>query len=221
MLTKVILKDYLNYYDTENKITTIEDVAKLITKCKILDNRNTRYNIIGFNFEELTYNELADLKTSPCVIFFELIEYSFYYSQIRDNPELVADIYQALEFMVESMKATSNQRKNCRYKNVVEIILQFEEEFYGESLKSIKAGEKERYIKNDIINSAGEILFNLAYYRLINVKEANESDEYGRALSRLATTIDKYCLYENIERNEEIEDRIRIKTLKYLMNRNK
>ena len=56
MLTKVMLKECLDYYKTENKIITIDDVAKLITICKILDNRNTKYNIIGLKFEELVYN---------------------------------------------------------------------------------------------------------------------------------------------------------------------
>lgn len=220
MLTKVMLKECLDYYKTENKIITIDDVAKLITICKILDNRNTKYNIIGLKFEELVYNELMDLKMTPCVTFLDLIEYSLFFSQVKDNPNIVANIYQALKFMVESMKTTSNQRKNCRYKKVIEIILQFEEEFYGETLKDIRVEEKEKFIKNDIINYAGEILFNLEYYRLTNVKESNESKEYWTALVRLARTIDKYCLYKNIERNDEIEDKIRIKTLMYLTNRN-
>ena len=111
MLRREVITDYLNYYKINNKITKVEDVAKALVKCKILDNRENKYNIIGLDFEELLYNELMDLKNCFCAMFMNLIEYSLYFEQRSPNLNMVETIYQVLQFMIEVINNTSIRRK--------------------------------------------------------------------------------------------------------------
>lgn len=221
MLRREVITDYLNYYKIDSKITSIEDVAKTLVKCKILDNRETKYNIIGFDFKELLYNELIDLKNCFCAMFMNLIEYSLYFEQRNLNLNMVETIYQALQFMIEVINNTSIQRKNCRYKNVIKTIMKYETDFYGDSLNDFGELEKEKYIKEDLISHSGEILFNLQYYRLTDTNDEVKSEDYWNAIMKLAMTIDKIGLQKNIKQDKEIEERIRVKTLKYLSKQNK
>lgn len=221
MLRREVITDYLNYYKTDSKITSIEDVAKTLVKCKILDNRKNKYNIIGFDFEELLYNELIELKNCFFAMFMNLIEYSLYFEQRNLNLNMIETIYQALQFMIEIINNTGEQRKNCRYKNVVKTIMKYETDFYGDSLINIEEREKEKYIKEDLISHSGEILFNLQYYRLTDTNDEVKSEDYWNAIMKLAMTIDKIGLQKNIKQDKEIEERIRVKTLKYLSKQNK
>ena len=73
----------------------------------------------------------------------------------------------------------------------------------------------------DLISHSGEILFNLQYYRLTDTNDEDKSEEYWNAIMKLAMTIDKIGLQKNIKQDKEIEERIRVKTLKYLSKQNK
>lgn len=68
MLRVDVITDYMNYYKISNKTISIEDVAKTLVKCKILDKRAKKYNIVGYSFEELLYNELMDIKEQICLV---------------------------------------------------------------------------------------------------------------------------------------------------------
>lgn len=70
MLRVEIIRDYMEHYKIDSKILSIEDVAKLIVKCKLLDKRNKKYNIVGYSFEELQYNELMDMRDEICYFFY-------------------------------------------------------------------------------------------------------------------------------------------------------
>lgn len=154
-------------------------------------------------------------------MFMNLIEYSLYFEQRNLKLNMVETIYQALQFMIEVINNTSIQRKNCRYKNVIKTIMKYETDFYGDSLNNFGELEKEKYIKEDLISHSGEILFNLQYYRLTDTNDEDKSEEYWNAIMKLAMTIDKIGLQKNIKQDKEIEERIRVKTLKYLSKQNK
>lgn len=215
MLTIKVITDYFRDYNVDTKITSLEDIAKMIVKCKILDNRTHKYNIIGFNFEELLYNELLDIKDVFCAEFMSLIEYSFYFEQVNENFKMVEDIHQSLKFMIEIINNTREQRKNCRYKCIIDTIIKFEEDFYGNSLLNMCKLEKEQFVKNDLINHTGEVLYILEYYRLTNTKNEEKSELYWKAIMTLVTTIDKVGLQKKIKRNKNIEEKISEKTLIY------
>lgn len=221
MLRREVVTEYLNYYKIDSKVISIEDVAKILVKCKILDNRETKYNIIGFSFEELLYNELMDIKACLCSSFMILMEYSLYFEQRNVNDYMIEPIYQSLKFLIDIINDTSIQRKNCRYKNVVKTIIKYEKDFYGENLRNCSELEKEIFIKNDLIEHSGEILYNLQYYRLIDNTDEEKSEEYWNAIMKLVTTIDKLGVQKNIKSNKEMEESIRRKTLTYLTENSK
>lgn len=221
MLRVEIIKDYMEHYKIETKIMSFEDVAKLLVKCKLLDKRNSKYNIVGYSFEELMYNELMDLKESICFPFMLLLEYSLYYEQENEKLDMIEPIYQAMSFLVNGINKTGNQRKNCRYKNVVKKIMKYEKDFYDDNLQGFKDKEKEALIKKELIEHTGEFLFNLEYYRLVENIDKIKSEEYWEAIMKLVTTIDKVGEQRNIKTNEKIDDSIRRKTLIYLTKHNK
>ena len=43
MIRVEIIKDYMEHYKIDSKIISIEDVAKILVKCKLLDNRNKKW----------------------------------------------------------------------------------------------------------------------------------------------------------------------------------
>ena len=221
MLRVEIIKDYMEHYKIKTKIMSFEDVAKILVKCKLLDNRNSRYNIVGYSFEELMYNELMDMKESICFPFMLLMDYSLYFEQEYEKLEMLEPIYQAMSFLVHIMNRTGQKRKNCRYKNVIQTIMKYEKDFYDDNLRNCNHKEKEIFIKNDLIEHTGEFLFNLEYYRLVENIDKVKSEEYWEAIMKLVTTIDKVGEQKNIEPNEDIDESIRRKTLTYLTKNNK
>lgn len=221
MLRVEIIKDYMEHYKIESKIISIEDVAKILVKCKLLDKRATKYNIVGYSFDELMYNELMDIREEICFTFMLLLEYSLYYEQEDEKLYMIEPIYQAMSFLVNIINKTGQKRKNCRYKNVIKTIMKYEKDFYENNLRNCNEREKEIFIKNDLIEHTGEFLFNLQYYRLVDNSDTMKSEEYWEAIMKLVTTIDKIGVQKNIEPNQEIEESIRRKTLTYLTNKSK
>lgn len=221
MLRVEIIKDYMEHYKIETKIMSFEDVAKILVKCKILDKRTTRYNVVGYSFDELLYNELMDIRDSICFSFMLLLEYSLYFEQEDEKLEMIEPIYQAMSFLVHIMNKTGIKRKNCRYKNVIQTIMKYEKDFYDDNLRNCNQKEKEIFIKNDLIEHTGEFLFNLEYYRLVENTDKVKSEEYWEAIMKLVATIDKVGEQKNIEPNEDIDESIRRKTLTYLTKNNK
>ena len=143
MLRVEIIKDYMEHYKIDSKVISFEDVAKILVKCKILDKRTKRYNIVGFNYEELVYNELMDLKVGICFPFFQLLEYSLYFEQEDKKLEMIEPIYQAMSFLINIINNTSQKRKKCRYKNVIKTIIKYESDFYENKLINNNEREKE------------------------------------------------------------------------------
>lgn len=68
MIRVEIIKDYMEHYKIDSNVNSIEDVAKILVKCKLLDSRNNKYNLIGYSYEELLYNELMDIKEQICFL---------------------------------------------------------------------------------------------------------------------------------------------------------
>ena len=216
MLRVEVIKDYMEHYKIKSKVISFKDVAKILVKCKILDKRTKRYNIVGFDYEELVYNELMDLKVGICFSFFQLLEYSLYFEQEDEKLEMIEPIYQAMSFLINIINNTGQERKKCRYKNVIKTIMKYENDFYDNILISYNEREKEIFIKNDLIENTGEFLYNLEYYRLIDNSDKVKLEEYWEALMKLVTTIDKVGEQKNIESNFDMEEGIRKKTLTYL-----
>lgn len=216
MIRVEIIKDYMEHYKIDSNITSIEDAAKILVKCKLLDNRCKKYNIIGYSYEELLYNELMDMKEQICFSFMLLLEYSLYYEQEDEKLYMIEPIYQAMSFLVNLINKTGLERKKCRYNNVIKTIIKYEEDFYGENLKNYTESEKEVIIKKDLVEHSGEFLFNFEYYRLIDNTDKEKREDYWKAIMRLTDTIDKVGEQKNIEPNKEIEKSIANKTLEYL-----
>lgn len=221
MLRVEIIKDYMEHYNIETKIMSFEDVAKILVKCKILDKRTVRYNMVGYSFDELLYNELMDIRESICFSFMLLLEYSLYFEQEDEKLEMIEPIYQAMSFLVHIINKTGQKRKNCRYKNVMQTIMKYEKDFFADNLRNCNQKEKEIFIKNDLIEHTGEFLFNFEYYRLVENADKIKSEEYWEAIMKLVNTIDKVGEQRNIQPNEEIDESIRRKTLTYLTKHNK
>lgn len=216
MIRVEIIKDYMEHYKIDSNINSIEDVAKILVKCKLLDNRSKKYNIIGYSYEELLYNELMDIKEQICFSFMLLLEYSLYYEQEDEKLYMIEPIYQAMSFLVNLINKTGSERKKCRYNNVIKTIIKYEKDFYGENLKNHTESQKEVIIKKDLVEHSGEFLFNFQYYRLIDNPDNEKREDYWRAIMRLTDTIDKVGEQKNIEQNKEIEKSIASKALKYL-----
>lgn len=221
MLRVDVITDYMKHYKINSKVISIEDVAKILVKCKILDKRAKKYNIVGYNFEELLYNELMDIKEQISFSFMILLEYSLYYEQEDEKLYMIEPIYQAMSFLVSIINKTGQKRKNCRYKNVVRTIMKYDKDFYASNLRNCNELEKEILIKNDLIEHTGEFLFNLEYYRLVDNSDKEKSEEYWNAIMKLVNTIDKVGEQKDIKPNKEIEESIRRKTLTYLTNKDK
>lgn len=221
MLRVDVITDYMKHYKIDSKVISIEDVAKTLVKCKILDKRAKKYNIVGYSFEELLYNELMDIKEQISFSFMILLEYSLYYEQEDEKLYMIEPIYQAMSFLVSIINKTGQKRKNCRYKNVVRTIMKYDKDFYGNNLRNCNELEKEILIKNDLIEHTGEFLFNLEYYRLVDNSDKEKSEEYWNVIMKLVNTIDKVGEQKNIEPNKEIEESVRRKTLNYLTKNNK
>lgn len=221
MIRVEIIKDYMEHYRIDTKINSIEDVAKILVKCKLLDNRYKKYNIIGYSFEELLYNELMDIRERICFPLMLLLEYSFYYEQEDEKLYMIEPIYQAMSFLVGLINKTGPERKRCRYNNVIKTIMKYEKDFYGENLKNYTESEKEVIIKKDLIEHSGEFLFNFEYNRLVHNPDKEKKEDYWKAIMKLTNTIDKVGEQKNIKPNEEIEKSIADKTLKYLKRYNK
>lgn len=219
MLRVEIIKDYMEHYKIDSKILSMEDVAKLIVKCKILDKRNQKYNIVGYSFEELQYNELMDMKEEICYSFLLLVEYSFYFDQDYEKMYMVEQIYQGMSFLVNVINKTSEERKRCRYNNVVNTILKYEEDFYEDKLNNYSMAEKREIIKQDLLEHTAEFLYNFEYYRLLKDSNEAKKEEFWKAIMKLTTTIDKVGEQKEIKSNKDIEMSIAEKTLKYLQNK--
>lgn len=221
MIRVEIIKDYMEHYKIDSNVNSIEDVAKILVKCKLLDSRNNKYNIIGYSYEELLYNELMDIKEQICFPLMLLLEYSFYYEQEDEKLYMIEPIYQAISFLVNLINKTASERRKCRYNNVIKTIIKYEKDFYDENLKNYTESEKEGIIKKDLIEHSGEFLFNFEYYRLTDNPDKEKREEYWKAIMKLTDTIDKVGEQKNIESNEEIERSIANKTLKYLKSKGK
>lgn len=134
---------------------------------------------------------------------------------------MIEPIYQAMSFLVNLINKTGQERKKCRYNNVIKTIIKYEEDFYGENLKNYTESEKEVIIKKDLIEHSGEFLFNFEYYRLTDNPDKEKREDYWKAIMRLTDTIDNVGEQKNIESNEEIEKSIATKALKYLKSKGK
>ena len=216
MIRVEIIKDYMEHYKIDSNVNSIEDVAKILVKCKLLDNRSKKYNIIGYSYEELLYNELMDMKEQICFSFMILLEYSLYYEQEDEKLYMIEPIYQAMSFLVNLINKTGSERKKCRYNNVIKTIIKYEKDFYGENLKNYTESQKEVIIRKDLVEHSGEFLFNFEYYRLIDNLDNEKRENYWRAIMRLTDTIDKVGEQKNIKPNKEIEKSMASKALKYL-----
>lgn len=221
MLRIEVITDYMDHYKINSKIISIEDVGKTLVRCKLLDKRQKKYNIEGYTFEELLYNELVEMKDHICIPFMLLLEYSLYFEQEDEKLYMIEPIYQALKYLIDIINNTGHMRKNCRYNNVIKTIIKYEKDFYGDNLKNYSELEKEMFIKSDLIKHSGEILYNLQYYRLTDNPYKEKSEEYWIAIMKLVNTIDKVGKQKNIKRNRNIEESIRRKTLTYIANINK
>ena len=221
MLRREVLAGYLEYYKVENKQLSFEDIAKLMVKCKILDNRETKYNIVGYSFDELLYNELMDIREKISLVFMRLIDYSLYFEQKNEKPLMIEPIYQALNYLTDVINKTGEQRKKCRYKNVIQTIAKYEKDFYDDNLRNCTESEKEIFIKNDLIDNTGVFLYTLQYFRITNFVVKEEAEEFWNAIMKLVVTIDKVGEQRNIKKNKDIEDSICRKTQIYLTKNNK
>ena len=221
MLKREVLTGYLEHYKVESKSLSFEDVAKLMVKCKILDNRETKYNMVGYSFEELLYNELMDIKDNISAVLMRLVEYSLYFEQKNENPCMIEPIYQALNYLIDVINKTGEKRKKCRYKSVIKIIAKYESDFYDNNLRNCTELEKEIFIKNDLIDNTGVFLYTLQYYRLTDVAVEEKAEEFWKAIMKLITTIDSIGEQRNIKKNKDIEESIIKKTQTYLTKNNK
>jgi len=203
-------------YSTTNKIRNMEELAKVMIKCRILDDRTKKFNIVGFDFEELLYNELMDLKNCFCAEFLYLIEYRLYYEQIKPNPKMLEIIHEALDYIVNILKETAEERKHCKYNKVIEIIKKYEKDFYQDSLQDLTESQKNMQIRNDIINNTGELLFNLQCYNLTHVNEKTKVEDFWKIILILVKILDKRGKQQEIKEDDEINYRIQLKVLKYL-----
>lgn len=217
MIRVEIIKDYMEHYKINSKVISLVDVAKILVKCKILDKRTKRYNMVGFCYDELVYNELMDLKESICFSFFQLLEYSLYFEQEYEKREMIEPIYQAMSFLINIINSTGQERKKCRYKNVIKTIMKYEYDFYDNKIINYNESDKEILIKNDLIENTGEFLYNLEYYRLVDNTDKVKLEEYWEALMKLVTTIDRVGEQKNIKSDFNMEESIRKKTLTYLI----
>ena len=219
MLRVEIIRDYMEHYKIDSKILSMEDVAKLIVKCKILDKRNKKYNIVGYSFEELQYNELMDMREEICYSFLLLLEYSFYFDEDCEKMYLVESIYQGMSFLANAINSTGEERKRCRYNNVINTIIKYEEDFYEDKMNKYSIAEKKEIIKHDLLEHTAEFLYNFEYYRLLKNADEAKKEEYWKAIIKLTKTIDKVGEQKEIKSNKEIEMSIAEKTLKYLQNK--
>lgn len=216
MIKIEIIKDYMNYYKVDKKNISIKDVARTLVKCKLLDKRNKKYNIMGLTYDELVYNELIDIKESLCFTFFLLLEYSLYFEQNDEKLYMLDSIYQALSFLVSIINKTGYARRNCKYKNVIKTIIKYENDFYENDLRVYDESQKETRIKNDLIENTGEFLFDLEYYRLVKNSNKVKSEEYWKVIDKLVTTVDKIGEQKNIIVDKDMDESIKRKTLTYL-----
>lgn len=219
MLRVEIIRDYMEHYKIDSKILSIEDVAKLIVKCKLLDKRNKKYNIVGYSFEELQYNELMDMRDEICYFFLLLLEYSFYFDQDYEKMYMVESIYQGMSFLANVIDSTGEKRKRCRYNDVIDTILKYEKDFYEDKLNQYSVAEKKKIIKHDLLEHTAEFLYNFEYYRLLKDADKAKKEEYWKAIMKLTTTIDKVGEQKEIKSNKDIEMSIAEKTLKYMKNK--
>lgn len=203
-------------YVTTNKITSMEELAKVMVKCRILDDRTTKFNIVGFDFEELLYNELMDLRDCFCAEFLYLIEYRLYFEQIKPNQKMLEIIHEALDYVINVLKETADERKHCKYNKVIEIIKKYEKEFYEDSLKNLTEKQKNMQMREDIINCTGELLFNLHCYNLTHINDTTKVDDFWKIILILVKILDKRGKQQEIKENMELHHRIQLKVLQYL-----
>lgn len=216
MIKVEIIKYYMNYYKVDKKNISVEDVAKTLVKCKLLDKRNKKYNIMGLTYDELVYNELIYIKESLCFTFFILLEYSLYFEQNDEKLYMLDSIYQALSFLINIINKTGYARRNCKYKNVIKTIIKYEKDFYEKDLRNYDESQKETRIKKDLIENTGEFLFNLEYYRLVENSDKVKSEEYWKAIDKLVATVDRIGEQKSIIVDKDIGESIKRKTLTYL-----
>ena len=219
MLRVEIIMDYMDHYKIDSKILSMDDVAKLIVKCKLLDKRNTKYNIVGYSFEELKYNELMDMKEEICYSFLLLLEYSFYYDEDCEKMKLLESIYQGMSFLANAIDSTVEERKRCRYNKVIDTILKYEEDFYEDKLKGFDVAERKEIITHDLLEHTAEFLYNFEYYRLLEDAKEPKKEEYWKAIMILTKTIDRVGKQKEIKSNKDTEMSIAEKTLKYMQNK--
>lgn len=201
------------------KVNNMEALAKVIIKCRIIDDRTITFNRMGFDFEELLYNQLLDLKDCFCAELLYLVEYSLYFQQRKPNNTMFEMVNEAIDFMIITIKETKEERKRCRYNKIIDIIKKYEKDFYNESLKGMNEEEKNQHIKDDIINNSGELLYNLQYYKLTH-DNSEKVEDYWKIIMKLVRIIDVRGKQQEIKKNEEMEGRIKKKVLKYMQMKN-
>ena len=200
-------------------VNNMEELAKVIIKCRIIDDRTTTFNRMGFDFEELLYNQLLDLKDCFCAELLYLVEYSLYFQQRKPNNKMFEMVNEAIDFMITTIKETKEERKRCRYNKIIDIIKKYEKDFYNDLLKGMNEDEKNQHIKDDIINNSGELLYNLQYYKLTH-DNSEKVEDYWKIIIKLVRIIDVRGKQQEIKNNEEMEERIKTKVLKYLQMKN-
>lgn len=192
----------------EEKITNLVEYAQVLIKCKIIDHRTKNYNIEGYDYEELLYDELMELKHWFCAEFLFLVEYSLYFDQWVKNPTMVKIIYEALKFAIDMFKETKEQRRNCRYNQLIEKIKYYEDDFYGDILNNKTELEKRDYIKESIINNPGEILYYIHYYKLTHRENNKKTEDYWEIVMMLVNILDKRGKQREFKANERMNERI-------------
>jgi len=192
----------------EEKITNLVEYAQVLIKCKIIDHRTKDYNIEGYDYEELLYDELMELKHWFCAEFLFLVEYSLYFDQWVKNPTMVKIIYEALKFAIDMFKETKEQRRNCRYNQLIDKIKYYENDFYGDILNNKTELEKRDYIKESIINNPGEILYYIQYYKLTHRENNKKTEDYWEIVMMLVNILDKRGKQREFKANERMNERI-------------
>jgi len=201
--------NYLARRDKNAKeITTLEEYAKVLIKCRIIDHRTKDYNIEGYDFEELLYNELMELKHWFCAEFLFLVEYSLYFEQCVENSTMIKNVYEAIRFAINMFKETKEERRNCRYNQIIEQIKFYEKDFYGYLLNNMTETEKNHYIKESLINNPGEFLYYIQYYKLTNSDNDKKKEDYWKILMMLVNILDKRGKQRDFKASKVMNERI-------------
>lgn len=201
----------MNNIIEKNNVKTkygMEELAKDILKCQILDDRITRFNCSGLNFEELLYQELLTLKKNFGTEFIRVFEYDFYFNEINPNEIMTYITDNALAYMQDVIDEARNERKKYKYDTIIDMILERENDFYNNELKGMLKVEKRYFIRETIIYDLADFMYKILFqYFSYNGDEANRK-EYWKIVLELAEIISLNGKQKEIEKNEELEDKI-------------